>query len=397
MREKNAFEPLTLSAYEPQLQSCQNCFCGLCVESCPIYRELYNEAVTARGMAQICLGLLSGEVEISELSNEILYACSGCGWCENVCSMNTPDFIQRFGTRRTRVSGTTMAEIMRSIKIVEGGKIPEEIKNALVSITKYGNPYGVSERVKDNWIASLGLKLDHRSTILYLGAMVPYHVNSAKMAEAIIHLLQAGHVDFTVLGSEERDSGAFARAFGDEWLFEETVKLNEEVFRAHDVSQIICISPHDYNAFKHFYVNIGDIEIKHYTQVLWEIIKSGDIIFSTEINKRVTYHDPCYLGRRNCLYEEARRILDSIPGLELIEMKRSREAAICCGGGAAGLFMELKNVNCDKSRADQIKEVSPDIVAVACPNCLQMLDWAIKSRNYAVEIKDIAQLALECI
>jgi Fe-S oxidoreductase len=217
------------------------------------------------------------------------------------------------------------------------------------------------------------------------------------MAEAIIHCLKAGDLRFGMLGSEERESGAFARMMGEEWLFSELMEHNTQVFKAHGIKKIICVSPHDYDAFIHYYEDLGIIEVKHYTQVLNEMIEDGKITLKKELNKKITYQDPCYLGRQNNIYEEPRKILNSIPGVEIIEMERSRDTSYCCGGGGTGLILELENENIDKTRADQIKEVNPDFVAVACPNCYQMLDSAIKSRGYDIEVKDIAQFVKEVL
>lgn len=391
------YQSVALEEYKPQFWSCQNCFCGICVESCPAYQELHHEAVSARGLAQMALALLSGELELSEMSEEILYACVGCRWCETVCSMNAPLHIKQHGTRGTKVSGATMGEILRSLKILEGGKIPAEIRDVLVSLAKYGNPYGVREGIKDDWIARLGITLGDTDTILYVGATVPYEDRSCKMAEAVIEVFKAGGLHFAMLGSEEKDSGAFARMMGEEWLFHEMVEHNTRILKEHQVGQVICLSPHDYDAFNHYYEDLEGIEVKHYTHALWEMIEGGKLQFNEKLEKRVTYHDPCYLGRQSSIYDEPRKILQSVPAVQLVEMQRSRETALCCGGGGTGLFLEVPNVRIDKARADQVKEVDPDCLAVACPNCYQMLDSAIKSRNYAIEVRDIGQVVLEAI
>jgi len=358
---------------------------------------LHTEAVTARGLAQIGLALLSGDLKVSQLTDEILYACVGCRWCETVCSMNTPVYIKRNGSRKTRVSGATMAEILRSLQVSETGKIPIEIKNALVSLSRYGNPYGLSEKSKDVWVSTLELALKGEDTIFYGGATVPYDHNSRRMAEAVITLLKAGQIQFAMLGSQEKDSGAFARMMGEHYLFLEMKKHHMNNFPNHQLKQIICLSPHDYDTFRHDYKNMGSLDVAHYTQILWKLIQDGTFRFSRRINRKVTYHDPCYLGRQNHIYEEPRMILRSIPGVELVEMNLSGETSWCCGGGGTGLFLELPNLNIDKERADQIKEANPDCVAVSCPNCYQMLDAALKSRNYEIEVKDIAELVLEAL
>lgn len=397
MQEIEKYESIPLAEYEQQLWSCQNCYCGLCVENCPAYRELCNEAVSARGLAQIGIALLSGELGLEDLSDEVLYSCVGCRWCESVCSMNTPLYIKLHGTRETKVSGATMAEMIRAMKIAQGGKIPLQIRNALMSLAKYGNPYGVGDREKKDWIAGLNLAPNDSGTLLFAGATVPHDSHSKNMAEALISIFKSCGLEFFMLADEDRDSGAFARMMGEEWLFAEAMERNMGAFEKHNIRRIICLSPHDYNAFRHYYGDLGDIEVKHYTEVLWDLIETEKLELTKKLKKKVAYHDPCYLGRQNNIYDAPRKILQSIPGLELIEMERSRETALCCGGGGTGLFMELPSVRIDKVRADQICEVKPDIAAVACPNCYQMLFGAIKNQSDDIEVKDIAQLVLEAV
>jgi Fe-S oxidoreductase len=311
--------------------------------------------------------------------------------------MNTPVYIQQHGTRKTKVSGAVMAELLRSLKIEEGGRIPGELTDTLTNIAKYDNPYGLPKKIKDDWVSGLGMSRDEEDTILYVGSLVPYEPSATEMAEALVEVLKAGNLAFGMLGSAERDSGAFARMLGEEGLFMDSVEQITGTFKKHKVKKIMCLSPHDYDTFLHYYEDIDAIEIEHYTQVLAEMIENGTLHLSKELPRRVTYHDPCYLGRQNSLYDEPRKILRSLPGLDLVEMKRSKEDGFCCGGGGTGLFLDLPRISIDRSRANQVNEVSPDCLAVACPICLQMLNAAMKSRNYAIEVKDIAQLVREAL
>ena len=397
-RERKAEENDSfLERYEKQLWSCQNCFCGLCIEVCPAYQQLKNEAVTARGLAQICLGFLNGELQMGQVLDDIVYSCMGCGFCETVCSMNTPLYIQRCGTRETKVSGSTMAEILRSLKISEGGKMPPEIRNALVSLKRHGNPYGVGDSAKDDWINGLGVGMGDSDRIVYVGATVPYDSRSTIMAKALIDVLRTFEVDFGVLGSQERDSGALARMMGEEWLLAEMVEHNTRVFNENKIREIICLSPHDYHAFTHYYTGLKDVKIWHYSQALWQMIEEGTIVFHTKLDKRATYHDSCFLGRRNGIYSEPRRVIQSIPGLEYVEMKESAESALCCGGGGVGLVFEVRNCRTDLVRVDQAKSCNAEILAVACPICYQMLDSAVKSKGYNLRVMDISELVLQAI
>ena len=234
-------ETITLEQFRPQLVTCLNCFCGLCVYRCPTYVEVMNEAVTARGLSQICLALLDGELELSELPDELVYACTGCRWCEWTCSLNTPLYIQRYGTRETKVSGATMTEILRSMK-VERGEVPEVVKEALDNIVQVGNPYGKSKGAKDSWAERLGHKFDGKGTLLYVGSMVPYEARATQMAEALVKVLEKGGVEFSMLGADESDSGALARYMGEEGLFADLVERNSKLFEQKGIREIICLS-----------------------------------------------------------------------------------------------------------------------------------------------------------
>ena len=382
---------LSLEEYEEQLENCVSCYCGLCNKNCPAYTELKDAAVSPRGLSEVALALIQGKYELSEISDEILYSCTGCRACEWYCTENI--FIP-VKTRKTEVSPATVAEIFRSMK-VESGNIHSKVRDVLNNMVKYGNPYGGLPKTKDDWVNNLGIKTDNIDTILYVGSLVPYEDNATIMAEAVIEVFKKAQIKFAVLGSEEMDSGTHARMMGEEGLFEEMVEHNLEVFEKYKIKQIICISPHDYDTFVNYYEDMAGIKLKHYTQILWEQIDSGNIKFHKKLNKKITYHDPCYLGRRNDIYDEPRKILESIPGLELVEMEFSRGNAYCCGGGGTGLWIDLPEVHIDLKRADQINEINVQCVAVACPTCLIMLDAAMTSRDYDIEIKDIAQLIKE--
>jgi len=380
---------ITLEEYGKALENCLSCSCGLCNKDCPAYNGLKVGSVSPRGIAQVALGLLKGEYTISEIPDEVIYACSGCRACEWYCGENV-FLIDK--TRKSVVSGATATEILRAIK-VESGNIDPRIRDVLSNIMKFGNPYGGSPRVKDDWVNTMGIKNEGSiDKLLYVGSFVPYDEDAKKVAEALIDVLKKAGVEFGMIGSQEMDSGSQAIMLGDEGIYEEMVEHNLEMFKEHKVNQIICLSPHDYDIFLHYYDGMENIEVKHYTQVFKELIDSGKIKMEEKINKKITYHDSCYLGRRNNIYEEPRDVLKRIPGIELVELELSRGNSYCCGGGGPALWMDLPNVKMDLTRADQIKELDVDLVAVACPLCLQMLKGAMDSRSYDIEVKDVAQL-----
>jgi len=347
-------------------------------------------------LAHIAFNALKGKIDPSEIPDKVIYACTGCGWCEWDCSQNRllPENLRR---RSLLISGATITEILRSMK-VEKGEVPEQVAEALNNLVKYGNPFGKPAKIKDDWVASLGVQTNHADVILYVGSLVPYDELATKMAEALVNLLKRAGLKFSMLGSIERDSGAFARAMGEEGLFMELVDSNTETFKKYGVKRIICLSPHDYDVFLRYYDDIKkDIEIKHYTQVLWELMENNKIKLKRSYQKKVTYHDPCYLGRRNNIFDEPRNILKKIPGLDLVEMKLTREEAFCCGGGGTSLFYRVPEIDIDLRRAEQAKETGAEVIAVACPICLRMLNDAVKSKSYEMEVTDIAQIVNEVI
>ena len=389
MKEDNL---ITLKGYEKQLENCLSCYCGLCNKNCPGYSELKIGSVSPRGLAEVGIGIIQDKYDISELSDEILYFCTGCRACEFYCTEN---FWLSDKTRKNVLSGATISEIFRSMK-VESGNIHPKVRDVLNNIARFGNPYGGLPNIKDDWINNLEIKSDNKDIVFYVGSLIPYEDDARTMAEAIIRVLQKAQIKFAMLGSQEMDSGASALMMGEEGLFEEMMEHNLELFKNNKVKQIICVSPHDYDMFVNYYEDMDGIDVKHYTQILWELIKNKVIKFNKKLNKKITYHDPCYLGRKNNIFDEPRKIIESLPGVELVEMEFSRENAYCCGGGGTGLWMDLPGEHMDLKRVDQVNEVNAEIVAVACPACLTMLDTARVSRGYNIEVKDIAQIVKEC-
>jgi Fe-S oxidoreductase len=390
---KANLQEIEFEEYISQVQTCVNCYCGLCVAYCPAFEETRDESLSARGLAQIMDGMSRNELGLDDLPDELVYSCTGCRWCEWNCSQNTPLWISQHGDRRTRVAGATMGEILRAMR-VEKGAVPKVVKDALDNIVNTGNPYGRPKQLKDKWVEEMGCKLEGQDTLLYVGSLVPYEDRNKGMAEALIAILKSASLPFGMIGSQELDTGELARYMGEEGLFEDLVEKVSKAIQEKGIKKVICLSPHDYDAFKCYY-GIEGMEIKHYTEVLLDLIKDKKIALTCEVKKKVTYHDPCYLGRKFNIFDAPRDVLKSIPGLEIVEMDRNRQMAYCCGGGGSGLWYDLPRVKMNTTRVDQANEKSVDCLAVACPICLQMLDDGIKSRDYKFEVKDIGQLILE--
>jgi Fe-S oxidoreductase len=210
-------------------------------------------------------------------------------------------------------------------------------------------------------------------------------------------LLKAG-VSFGVLGSKEICDGNEVEMLGEDGLLEELAEKNIKQFSDLGVKRIITLSPHSYNALKNTYPKFGgDYKVFHYTQILRDLIKTGKLAVSDSPKARVTFHDPCFLGRWNQEYDAPRKVLKTLTGIEFIEMEMNKKGALCCGGGAGNFFMDLLGGS-DESpariRARQAHAVGADILAVACPNCLTMLEDAVKVEGLEekIKVRDIAEI-----
>lgn len=384
---------LELKDYKDALWSCQMCTCGFCMFECQFYKLTGLEAGGPRGRNHIALGILNGEIKVTDLSDLLIYGCSTCRYCETVCAQNLPLSVTE---REQKISGATTSELLRYMKVASGN-IPPSLRDALKSFSKYGNPYGISEKEKDEWVRNLGLEpmdVTGKDAILYVGATVPYEPESTKAAEAIFDILSKAGLAVGMLGSQELSSGGLVRPMGEEGLFEYFVDHCSEILNDSGVKKVICFSPHDYDAFSSYYNDL-DITFEHYTVTITDLIEKGNVKLKGQYDKAVTYQDPCYLGRRNGIYDPPRKILNSIPGLTVLEMDKIRDEAHCCGGGGVGLWLEFPELHMDFERVREAKETGARVIATACPMCLQMLDGAIKSKGYDLEVKDIAVIVAE--
>jgi Fe-S oxidoreductase len=203
-------------------------------------------------------------------------------------------------------------------------------------------------------------------------------------------------VSFAILGNRETNSGDTARRIGNEFLFQEIAERNIKAFKKNNVTKIVTIDPHAYNIFKNEYPDFGfEAEVYHHTQMLYDLIIAEKLKPVKEINERLTYHDSCYLGRYNGVYDPPREILQTIPGLELVEMKRNREGGMCCGAGGGLMWSEETTGNrINVARTEQAIEVEPTIISSACPFCLTMLSDGTKAKDVDQDIStmDVAEI-----
>ncbi len=355
--------------------------CGICTASCPW--NLVRSFIVRRIMHQGQLGLIDFE-------DEEVWLCATCGACVQQCPR-----------------GVEIIDIMRALRrvVVEVGiaKVPDSLRITVKNIAALGNPLGEPVENRANWAKGLGVKTYTQGTeLLYFPCCIPaYDPRIQRVAQATANILKKAGVDFGILGSKESCCGESIRKAGNEGLFQSLAQSNISAFAEAGVNKIVTTSPHCYHTFKNEYPKLGaDFEVVHFCQYLAELIRQGRLNLTKEVNKRVTYHDPCYLGRHNNIYDEPREILNSIPGLELVEMPNHREDSLCCGGGGGRIWMDTKKgERFADLRLEQAIDTGASILAVACPYCMCNFEDSVLTldKSESIEIRDIAELVQEAI
>ena len=237
--------------------------------------------------------------------------------------------------------------------------------------------------------------------LFWVGSAGSFDDRAKKITRAFVRILNSAGVSFGVLGSEESSSGDAAKRAGNEFLFQMQAIMNIEVMNAYNVKRIVTTCPHSYNTIKNEYKGLGgDYKVQHHTEFISELLSKGNLDIKANLSgKRVTYHDPCYLGRANNVYEPPRELIKSL-GVELVEMKRSKRRSFCCGAGGAQMFKEPENGTQDINinRTQEALGLNPDIIATGCPFCNTMMSDGVKSVNEgAAEVLDIAELIADNI
>ncbi|RBW60384.1 (Fe-S)-binding protein [Tenacibaculum sp. E3R01] len=237
--------------------------------------------------------------------------------------------------------------------------------------------------------------------LFWVGAAGSYDDRAKKITKAFVKILHQANVDFAVLGTEESSTGDAAKRAGNEFLFQMQAMTNIEVLNAYEVKTIVTCDPHSFNTLKNEYTSLGgNYEVFHHTQYISKLIKDGRLSIEDEIlkNKRLTYHDPCYLGRANDVYESPRELIRRL-GVKMTEMKRHKSTALCCGAGGAQMFKEPEKGDKDINilRTEDALETKPQIIATGCPYCNTMMTDGVKfkEKENQIEVKDIAELIAE--
>lgn len=355
--------------------------CGTCTGTCPW--NLVRTFLPRRMMYRAQLGLI-------DFGDEDIWTCATCGACAIRCPR-----------------GVEMTDVMRAMRkvVAEMGvaKVPDSLRVSVKNIASVGNPQGEPEEERGSWAQDLGVKAFAPGTeLLYYTCCVPaFDAKVRRIAQSTVGILKKIGIDFGVLGAKERCCGESVRKSGSETVFQGLAEGNIQTFAENGVKRVVVNSPHCYHTFKNEYPELGaEFEVVHLSQLLDQLIDEGKLTFSKEVKKKVIYHDPCYLGRHNEIYEEPRRVLQAIPGVELLEFPDSRQFSICCGGGGGRVWMETAKGErfCDL-RLQQAIDAGADVLAVACPYCMLMFDDSLLTmgKEGAIEIKDISELVLEAM
>jgi Fe-S oxidoreductase len=235
--------------------------------------------------------------------------------------------------------------------------------------------------------------------LFWVGSAGSFDDRAKKITRAFVKILNKAGVNFGVLGSEESSSGDSAKRAGNEFLFQMQAMMNIVLMNGYNVKRIVTTCPHSYNTLKNEYKGLGgDYKVQHHTEFIAELLAEGKLTLTGNLNgTKVTYHDPCYLGRANNVYDIPRELIKSL-GVELVEMKRSKRLSFCCGAGGAQMFKEAENGDQDINinRTEEALDLKPDIIATGCPFCNTMMTDGVKAVNEGTaEVKDIAELIAE--
>jgi Fe-S oxidoreductase len=317
----------------------------------------------------------------SIFSEEEIWSCTTCGACEAECPLLV-EYIDK------------IVDLRRGL--VEDGKTPQSLHKPLKAVENRGNPFGKLEKKRADWTQGTVAILsggDQKDTLYFVDSQTSYDDRAQSIGRATARILGKLGENFGIFGAKERDSGHDVRRFGEETLFLALRDHNTDEIRASGVSRIVTSDPHAFNALKHDYRDLPPVE--HISQVMARAVRTGQLRLSPMANGVFTYHDPCYLGRHNGVYEDPRDVLDSVPGLRRIEMKRCRNRSFCCGGGGLALFYEAKEEQrMGVMRVRMAAEAGAGTIVTACPFCMTNIEDAIKSAGLEGQMTaiDLAEL-----
>ena len=378
--------------------------CGRCTDSCPahitgktlspmhIVQDLKEHLVEAGP------GVLSGNGEQeprpligNAVGEEALWDCLTCGACVQECPVGVEHV-------------DTIVDMRRHL-VMEQASMPDTATSALMSMEQRGHPWRGTPYGRTDWAEGLGVPTlaEHPDVelLFWVGCTPALERRSQAVARAMASVLKRAGVDFAILGTEETCTGDPARRMGNEYLYQVLAKQNIETLSRYNVKEIVTICPHCFNTMKNEYPHLGgDFQVRHYSELVAELIEQGRIKPLVDVDTRVTYHDSCYLGRHNGVYDPPRRIAEAIPGVELVEMERRRERGFCCGAGGGHMWIEeSRGSRVNHVRTEQFLDTGGDTIGVSCPFCLQMFEEGIDAKGLQGEkrARDLLEVLAESL
>ncbi len=395
--------------------------CGRCTASCPanltgkilspkkiivdIRRRLMEKApVVVTGQLSFVNGqwqneagqpstekLLTNQLVGNYITEDELWACTTCMACVQECPV--------------QIEHVDAIVDMRRYLVLNESRFPKEMQTTFQNLERNFTPWGFSHSSRADWAEGLNVpRLSEKrdaEILFWVGCAGAYDARYQKVTQSFTKLMQMANVNFAILGTEEKCNGDPARRAGNEYLAQMLITENVATLNKYAVRKIVTTCPHCFNIFKNEYPQFGgNFVVVHHTDFIMELINTGRISLTKEKRAKITYHDSCYLGRYNQLYDQPRKAIKSIPGVETSEMKRSRDRGFCCGAGGARMFMEEnvgKRVNME--RTEEALALKPDVIGTACPFCMTMMSDGVKAKEVSdrVQVKDIAELVLEAV
>ncbi|MCY0902102.1 MAG: heterodisulfide reductase-related iron-sulfur binding cluster [Firmicutes bacterium] len=381
--------------------------CGRCHVSCPatltgkdlspkylILKMKDHLIETGPSLLKLAAGAETMEEAMPALIGEVytedeVWACTTCRACEEAC----PVFNEHV---------SLIVDMRRNLVLTEG-KASGEVNRAFTNLERHSNEWGRPRSARAEWTEGLDVpilsEMDDPSQIEYLyyvGSAASFDARNQKIAQSFARLLNQAGVKFAILGKEEESDGDSARRLGNEFLYQELVEKNVEIFKEYGIRKIVTTDPHAFNTFRKEYPDFGfEAEIIHHTELLARLIDEGRLRPEHRVERRITYHDSCYLGRYNEVYTAPRYILSKIPGLELVEMERSRNKSMCCGAGGGSMFKEeTGDMRINVLRTEQALATGATAIATACPYCMTMLIDGTKAKGVEDDVAtfDVVEL-----
>ena len=351
---------------DARVSSCYQC--GTCTAICPMN-------VPVRSVMR------GAQVGIRDLAiTDALWQCATCKQCEVACP------------RGVDITGVIHA--LRGLSYGER-KVPAKLEAALWRVYEEGTAWEGKKNERARWAEGLNVKVGKPAKhLLYLDDAASFDPRLQNISRSLVKIFNATGVDFAILGDKERSSGDEVYQIGEEGFLEELAQTNIEAFKGIGAEDIITVSPHSNGVFRDVYPKYGSIPpALHYTEFLSDLL-DHDLLKPAQGDGSVTvtYHDPCYLGRYDGVYEEPRKLLESLPGIKLSEMDDNRSTALCCGGGGGGMYVESEGARPSHRRVSQAEESGASVMATACPFCVLNFEDGVKTVGSSVKIRDVAEI-----